>query len=215
MATCNFGFLCDRGWWWSIWSMRGLRTAPVNCWRSVKMGDSWSAHDFRQTVFTPSGTCCLKMKRGVVMSYIYFVTFTWVIFWVTNTFRVYYFTLTQIIFWWKNGTFTSLLWATLLLLLHLNAIQVKMLQFIPKASVYFSLGNERCPFVNDSFFWVNFVQKLDQTSWQTSESVRESVWMIRSVSCCMCRVVWSGSHSERKQRVQEHQECWSRSNAFA
>ncbi len=44
------------------------------------------------------------------------------------------FTLTQVHFSEKNGTFTSLLWAMLLSLLHLNAIQVKkMLQFIPNA----------------------------------------------------------------------------------
>ncbi len=38
-------------------------------------------------------------------------------------------------------------------------------------------------------------QRLDKTSWQTSESVRESVWMIHSVPCRTRWVVWSGSHS--------------------
>ncbi len=42
-----------------------------------------------------------------------------------------------------------------------------MLQFLPNAPSSFFLGNERCPFANDSIFWVNSVQRLDQTSWQT------------------------------------------------
>ncbi len=99
------------------------------CEDGGQLVSTWFQTDWCHTVWD----CCLKIKRWVVMSYIYFLTFTWVIFWVTNTFRVYYFTLTQRIFLWKKGTFTSLLWATLLSLLHLNAIQVKMLQFIPKA----------------------------------------------------------------------------------
>ncbi len=90
-------------------------------------------------------------------------------------------TFTQVHFLWKNGTFTSLLWAMLLSLLYLNAIQVKNASIYSKCAIYFSLANERCPFANDSFFWVNSVQRLDQTSWQTIESVRKSVWMIRSV----------------------------------
>ncbi len=104
------------------------------------------------------------------------------------------FTLTQVHFYWKKGTFTSLLWATLLSLLYLNAIQVKNASIYSKRAVYFSLGDERCPFANDSYFWVNSVQRLDQTS----ESVRESVWMIRSVPCLTRWVVWSSSHSEFK-----------------
>ncbi len=50
------------------------------------------------------------------------------------------FTLTRVNFLWKNGTFTSLLWATLLSLLYLNAIQVK------NASIY---SKQRCLL----FFW--------------------------------------------------------------
>ncbi len=46
------------------------------------------------------------------------------------------FTLTQVIFLWKNSTFTSLLWATLLSLLYLNAIQVKNASIYSKRAVY-------------------------------------------------------------------------------
>ncbi len=89
------------------------------------------------------------------------------------------FTLTQVHFSEFFFTFTLLLWATLLSLLYLNAILVKNTSIYSKHAIYFSLGNERCPFANDSFFWVNSVQRIDQTS----ESVRESVWMIRLVPC--------------------------------
>ncbi len=92
------------------------------------------------------------------------------------------FTLTQVHFLWKKITFTSLLWVKLLSLLYLNAIQVlKNASIYSKRAVYFSQGNERCPIREWFILWVNSVQRLDQTIWQTSESVRESVWMIRSV----------------------------------
>ncbi len=56
-------------------------------------------------------------------------------FWVTNTFRVemVLLLLLKYIFSEKNGTFTSLLWATLLSLLYLNAIQVMQ---VKNASIY-------------------------------------------------------------------------------
>ncbi len=53
------------------------------------------------------------------------------------------------------------------------------------------------------FFWVNSVQRLDQTVWQTSESVLESVWMIRLVPCRTRWVVWSGSHSDNTKSVED------------
>ncbi len=71
--------------------------------------------------------------------------------------------------------------------------QVKHASISSKRAVFFFLGNERCPFANDSIFWVNSVQRLDQTSWQTSDSVHKSVWMIRSVLCRTRWVAWSGS----------------------
>ncbi len=55
------------------------------------------------------------------------------------------FILTQVHFLWKNCTFTSLLWVTLLSLLYLNAIQFKNASIYSKHAIYFSLGNERCP----------------------------------------------------------------------
>ncbi len=47
------------------------------------------------------------------------------------------FTLTQVHFLWKKWTFTSLLWATLLSLLYLNAIQVKNASIYSKRAIYF------------------------------------------------------------------------------
>ncbi len=76
-------------------------------------------------------------------------------------------------------------------------MQVKTASIYSKRAVYCSLGNERCPFANDSFFWVTSVQRLDQTSWRTTESVHESVWMIRSVPCRTRRVVWSRGLMDR------------------
>ncbi len=73
-----------------------------------------------------------------------------------------------------------LLWATLLSLLYLNRIQVKNASIYSKRAVYFSLDNERCPFANDSLFWVNAVQRLDQTIYQTSESfVNQFEWFVQ------------------------------------
>ncbi len=106
------------------------------------------------------------------------------------------YTLTQVHLLWKNCTFTSLLWATLLSLLYLNAIQVKSASIYSKHTVYFFLGDERCPFANDSFFWVNSVYRLGQSSLQPSKFVRESVWMISSVPHRTRWVVWSGSRCQ-------------------
>ncbi len=68
-----------------------------------------------------------------LLRYIY-VTFTFF-----YTFRVYLkmgnFTLTQVNFLLKNCTFTSLLWATHLLLLYLYAIQVKNASIYSKRAV--------------------------------------------------------------------------------
>ncbi len=94
----------------------------------------------------------IYIYRWVVTSYIYFVTFIWV-----NLI------LTQVNFLWNNCTFILLLWATLLSLLYLNAIQVKNASIYSKRAVYFSLGNERCLFENDSLFWVNSFQRLVYT----------------------------------------------------
>ncbi len=58
------------------------------------------------------------------------------------------FTLTQVYFLRKNGTFTSLLWATLLSLLYLNEIQVKNASVYSKRAVYFSLGSNAVHSVN-------------------------------------------------------------------
>ncbi len=65
--------------------------------------------------------------------------------------------LLEYIFREENGTFTSLLWATVLSLLYLNAIKVKNAYIYSKRAVYFSLSNERYPFANDSFFWMSCV----------------------------------------------------------
>ncbi len=103
------------------------------------------------------------VQRWAVTSYIYLSIF----FWVTNTFGVYLkmgtFTLTHVQFVFvKKGPFTSLLWATVLLLRYcgqrssryfifppLIYWQVKNASIYSKCIVYFSLGNERCPFAKD------------------------------------------------------------------
>ncbi len=84
------------------------------------------------------------------------------IFWVTNTFRVYLKmgTFAQVHFLWKNCTFTSLLWATHLSLLYLNAIRVKNAYIYSKRAVYFSLGNERCPFTNESILFKGLIKPV-------------------------------------------------------
>ncbi len=56
-ACCHLVLKCwiSLGWglWCSVWSMKGLRTAPVICWISLW---SWgSAQDFRKAIVTPSG----------------------------------------------------------------------------------------------------------------------------------------------------------------
>ncbi len=43
-----------RGWWWSVWSMRGLRTAPVICWRSVWRWGPAGQHRFLGRLVTHS-----------------------------------------------------------------------------------------------------------------------------------------------------------------
>ncbi len=151
--------------------------APVLPWGCFQVEVDASEHDPGCLAPCPGGNTISAMCRQVGSNELH------LLFWVTNTLSTLgTFTLTSVNFLEKICTFTSLLWATLLSLLYLNTIQVKKNAYIySKRPVYFSLSNERCPFTNDSLFWVNSVQRLDQSSWQTSDSVHKSVKMIRSV----------------------------------
>ncbi len=73
------------------------------------------------------------------------------------------FTLTQVHLLGKNGTFTSLLWAMLLSLLYLNAIQVKSASIYSKHAVYFSLCDVHLQMIHsfELILFIGLVKAVD------------------------------------------------------
>ncbi len=57
-----------RGWWWSVWSTRGLHTAPVICWRSVWRWGPASQHRISDRL-VPHRLGLVPHRLGLVPSF--------------------------------------------------------------------------------------------------------------------------------------------------